>query len=637
MRDTVRLLRVNLATSDPTALSQFDHAAFESTMRAVVGRAFPSSAADSVTLIRTIRLDLGTYRSADPGTLAAEVGRRIGGRLAHGVTDDGTGNVICFPSVAEYLAHFVEQYLSGRSLDVWYFKPLKNHLAPSREATLRNLARAEPDAWRKVVRLLYERGFLLHSSISPNRLMALASPDQSRDDLTEQFGWPLFLVAWRIVGAITEPESDPPVGGTMPPRVTSNSGRGSAQAAYVRYLSTSPPHLNAWDPESLGRHIARIVDFLLDDEPLINADYQRAESTVLELGGIAPQRILAVLRRRSSGATPVHGRDEVQTGSRSLPSSATAGLNRTSALRLLAAATRAWRAFGLTPRNPSAPVPYTSDEALDQALVVDAAARTLRNSSTPYSVESVLARLESEGQALDAPNVGASATGALRHLARAASHLTREERCELAHALVEHADRIPAPGVQTELVGLLFLIRPLLDVQLYELAVRRDLDVHAIRSVLRALAEHVVGETSDPAIDVFATGCLEPVRTQPVLSSQRMASVMSAVAERMGALGVTELPRASSDAAWTVDDMGAALAPMCCRLFTKWLRGFQKSSVAFTVREFIRSRGTLRFLDDEILVVTPPLATDIVLDLAHYRDPIADVPWWTGTGLSWTR
>lgn len=136
--------------------------------------------ADAVTLVRHLKADIAVDDFLEPNATAVEAGRRLAEEIAKFVRAGNADEMFTFSSVAEYLAHFVAQLLAGKSVDAWYFRPLRRYIGGGLARTLARLAHEEPEAWPEVLKLLKkneghgklrgpvgERAGLLRGNIAP--------------------------------------------------------------------------------------------------------------------------------------------------------------------------------------------------------------------------------------------------------------------------------------------------------------------------------------------------------------------------------------------------------------------------------------------------------------------------------------
>jgi hypothetical protein len=193
------------------------------------------------------------------------------------------------------------------------------------------------------------------------------------------------------------------------------------------------------------------------------------------------------------------------------------------------------------------------------------------------------------------------------------------------------ATAILAPGriVESRYAGLFLLWRAILDTRLTQLAAA--LGALPVSGVLLALAAEWTGETADRLDDgvVLWSGC--------VAETSALAQIALVDAARIEALRqeIERLMRdrsafAPSLAPSAEDERAAPLAAIAnytVRLWAHWLPGIAQSDVAWLLQQLVLRRGTLRVDDRSIAVSLAPAPLDVVLGMAGYLKPVAEVPW----------
>lgn len=72
-------------------------------------------------------------------------------------------------------------------------------------------------------------------------------------------------------------------------------------------------------------------------------------------------------------------------------------------------------------------------------------------------------------------------------------------------------------------------------------------------------------------------------------------------------------------------------------VWCQWLAGFESSTPAYALEQFVRRCGRIRSLPDRLVVELDPLSLDIVLERADYFAKILGVPWLPTSGVEFRR
>jgi hypothetical protein len=167
--------------------------------------------------------------------------------------------------------------------------------------------------------------------------------------------------------------------------------------------------------------------------------------------------------------------------------------------------------------------------------------------------------------------------------------------------------------VESRFAGVFLLSRALIDARVPQLAAA--LGAEPFAGVLQFLAAAWTGE-ADPAADIdkgllFWSGAGETCRPP---SCGALAAAVERVVQDRAAFAPSL--KAEPD-----------LPSNVVRLWAQWLRGLAHSSVPWLLQQFILRRGTVRIEGSVVAVSLAPAPLDAVLELSHYLDPIAAVPW----------
>lgn len=513
----------------------------------------------------------------------------------------------------------------------------------------------------------------------------LRETDNFRRTLTVDEGWPLFLAAWHVVQTALRKAPSPATTNTHAAEHQTAKTRPDGPShddprpTYSRFLSTRPSAPGTWsDPNLLGTCVAGMVAWLVRETLPANVsfDIAAAEKALTYYGWFDARPVRRALHSAVSTprAAPVHS-PQGDAGSRTnrkarhvdraaddtsdLPTLRTVPMNRTHALRILAAAHECLpleREVGARTGTPLIDGRNsTFNSHVDEDVqVVEAAVSVLAGQAGPLSAIDVLAALERRRVPPIVPPAGGSASSvratdsaALATLSYASQHLTQPERTELAEHI---ADAVAdyAPGeLETETAGLFFLVRPLLDIRLHGLASMCGLDRKEFAYVLRSFATLAAGaSTQDPAIEYFVFG----ERGENERSTCHDGDVIPPGGHKLKALG-NEVAKCGfglgliSGVTWYNASADPSVGELCewmlgltCKQFAHWLRGFGDSSSDFVLEQFVRRPGAISSSNKEyVLVEWPSSAYDVVLEMAGYLDDLDAVPWWSDRGLRWER
>ncbi|HEX2205696.1 MAG TPA: hypothetical protein VHG91_20455, partial [Longimicrobium sp.] len=564
-----------------------------------------------------------------------------------------------FDSTAEYVAHFVEALAAGWTVEVWYFGPLLPFRGRGLGETLANLARAEPDAWPEVLRLLRLRGLLgalLGRLAVADREVLRGVPAPPERPLGRDEGWPLFLAAWDAALSAMSAGADRGSESSDARRAPAAALPESPGEAFRLYLETHPTAPASWGvPSAIGACVAAMVRWILR-RAAASITVENGEAALARHPWIDPAPVRRVLREhaappRSEASTSRIGGWDSGDGSSSpaglrladppLRPLRSGAMNRTRALRFLRAANLL--ASPAPSRSGTTAVPESADDPFldlqDEVWAVDAAAARLASTGAAPSEGEVLRAIESADDGN--PKSPARSNEPIRVLTAAARELDDGERRALASAVAARA-QARTLTLETAAAGVFFLIRPLVDLGVPGLATRAGLSGAALRALLHEAAKRAAdAPENDRAAGVFAYGSLgaewtpEPPAAPGDPRRAELARALRAHAARMGlALAEPEPePGSGSD-----DDVEALLVEAACRQLVRWMRGFETSSAAYVLKQVVRRPGAFRVpAKGPVEVVWPSSGMDVLLERAGYLEPLAAVPWWDGRGARWER
>lgn len=163
--------------------------------------------------------------------------------------------------------------------------------------------------------------------------------------------------------------------------------------------------------------------------------------------------------------------------------------------------------------------------------------------------------------------------------------------------------------VESRFAGVFLLSRALIDARVPQLAAA--LGAEPFAGVLQFLASAWTGEADQDEGLRFWSGSEEACPAPP-------CDALAAAVERVVQDRAAFAPSLKAE---------PELASNVVRLWAQWLRGLAHSSVPWLLRQFILRRGTIRIEGSLIAVSLAPAPLDAVLELSHYLDPIAAVPW----------
>jgi hypothetical protein len=183
----------------------------------------------------------------------------------------------------------------------------------------------------------------------------------------------------------------------------------------------------------------------------------------------------------------------------------------------------------------------------------------------------------------------------------------------------------PAPAIESACAGLFLLTRVVIETRLTQLAEAYGLE---IEDVLLDLAEEWQCDVEDPGIVLWSGGRFGrrgpddqgPYAQDPGARSGRRSTLLHSEIVRL-------MRDRAAFAPSLAPDENATMAMHLLRLWAYWLRGFAQASGAWLLQQLILRPGVLQVDDARIHVTLRPAPLDVVLEMAHYLDPIAAVPW----------
>lgn len=540
---------------------------------------------------------------------------------------DGT-EVVRFDSQAQFVTAFVADLLAGTAWRRWYFGAFRQHRGRSVGEAVEAVLREHRADLPAILAELSRRGVLedVLTTVDVAALGLRDAPEHS-DPAREAEGWrPLVAAAHHLVSALGSWTGTTPDVATVlhlwvadapgQPDWRDAASLTDAVAAAVRWLVTSglARHPASATPGHLAAAVAGL-DWL--DLPRLTAALTRAQP------------------RGDHPDLPIRGRAEATPRQRA-------------ALRALVRAIREHRP-ALDTAVPASPA--------NAARLLAALARTdprwAEDPLVPVLVEQVLATF---GAALvGGPGQGAVSAVAEVHPAHAVAAWQRAARTgtrrspdqarsgterpvAAAAALGEPADEVLAalldtvgPGDRSTspVAGVLLLQRVLTDVRLAGLAARHHHPPPGPAHLVAAVGLWWAGDAGatdgvlDPAVQLLA-GDGAPRTVRELADAWRQ--VGAAEHESWRVVVDDLLARHRLAPSESGGDPLAYTAGSLLRIWARWLRGFEHSSVPYLLERLIRRPGTVVVAPDAVTVHLPRRPLDTVLEVSGYLRPIEAFP-----------
>jgi hypothetical protein len=168
--------------------------------------------------------------------------------------------------------------------------------------------------------------------------------------------------------------------------------------------------------------------------------------------------------------------------------------------------------------------------------------------------------------------------------------------------------RARGESIESAFAGLFLLTRVVVETRLVQLA---DAYGENVADVLLGLAEEWECDVEDPGVLLWSGGAPR----QPAHAPALHAEIVRLMRDR-AAFAPSLMP-----------DEAATTGVHLMRLWAHWLPGLGHSSAPWLLRQFILRGGVVTIDDAQIAVALRPAPLDVVLELAHYLDPISAVPW----------
>ena len=276
----------------------------------------------------------------------------------------------------------------------------------------------------------------------------------------------------------------------------------------------------------------------------------------------------------------------------------------------LAAAVEAWLRGEAGPHEAA---PVRPPELTAQRRIVDA----LRQLLATGAVTLPDAEAASERNALALFAALAAAEPSLAtHSAAPAAIAWVLQQADSAPAMRASARPAAEAGdvIESAYAGLFLLTRVVVETRLVQLAEAYGAPVP---DVLLGLAGEWECDSEDPGVLLWSGGLQAAGGRR---AEARRSTVLRAEIVRL------MRDRAAFAPSLAPDENGT-LGEHLMRLWAHWLPGLGHSSVPWLLRQFILRGGVLQIDDARIAVALRPAPLDVVLELAHYLDPIAGVPW----------
>jgi hypothetical protein len=552
--------------------------------------------------------------------LAAAVGRAV-------ATDPGDGaNLVRFPSQAAFVAAFIADVLTGRAWQRWYFGAFARHRHRAAADAIAAVLTEYRDQLAAILAELDRLGMLerLVGTVALEPPVPGLSPESAAGPSDSE------LAAWQpLVAAAAEIAGVPVIGGPElarrwaairadMPEWRDAAALADAVAAIVAWLrrTGTAGRVTRSDAEAVAV-AERLHDWL---------DAGRLAAALEAAAGVPAAGILGAASRppgaavRLPGATPRQQEllTVLATVSRERRNELGGGEGNAAAdvTRLVA-----WVA---------AREPAWADDPLLPALVtrVVAAWHELARAARPAEALAAIAAsdLATVGRADTAAPASSVATSllALAPLGEPAAAVLAE-----LTAIASTAGSAPADRFASPVAGILLLQRAILDTRLADLAAQHRYPRAGPAYLLAELGRRwagpagVAGDDLDPAVVLFA-GPEAPAAASELDAAWAAvpAAEHRAWHDVVADLAATHRVPAAGDE----PDVLGAIADVVVRIWARWLRGFEQSSVPYLLDQLVRRPGVVTLGADRVTVELARRPLDTLLEVAGYLRPIEALP-----------
>lgn len=562
------------------------------------------------------RTSLNLAGGADPSLadrwsrdLAAAVGRAV-------AVDPGDGaNLVRFPSEAAFVAAFVADVLGGRAWQRWYFGAFARHRHRSAADAIAAVLAEYRDQLAAILAELDRLGVLeqLLGAVDLAPLGISPAPPVPAPDAD--------LAAWRpLVAAALDI-----AGGSAAPAVGDVTGRWAATGAGVP----------DWrDAAALADAVAAIVSWLRRTGaagPVIREAAEAVAVARRRYDWLDVERLAAALAARLDPAPAAAAR----------PPGATP--RQQELLALLAAATRdRWAELDTADRAGVANVarlvawvgarePAWADDPLLPALVARllAAWSELATAGSPAEILAAIAA----GDLAVVGGVRAAAPAAAPGPSALVAVATMGEPAAAALAELAGPERPDGTGASdrfaSPVAGVLLLWRALHDTRVAATAAEHHYPPAGPAYLVAELGRRWAGPAGEAGDELDPALVLLAGPDAPGAASELDAAwaavppdghrAWRAVLAHLAATHRVSVPEATLDA---VD----ATAAMLVRVWARWLRGFEQSSVPFLLDQLVRRPGVVTIGADRVTVELARRPLDTLLEVAGYLRPIEALP-----------
>ena len=564
--------------------------------------------------------------------------------------DDEPDNVVRFRNQADYVASFIVALLKGSEHGQWFYVAFRELQTLDTKIAIRRVLLDNISSAPAILAYVHQYGQLdsLLAALDAETRQALWSPEsEARDD--REITRSLFTAALQFIDK-------------------TGGWRGPAQereGLFRRYWETGPPFADWRDPRSLAEAVLEIVRYFF-----ARGYFSMSHDDELSLRLGAALEDFEWLDREWLRSSVLELIDKQDRAMPDLPLRVSSGRATPRQRELLAAIDGAVGDAKIAPGGD----PLAASLKI-LALLVNASPGWAEDAAAKVMIENVLAAASA---VLDTPQRGEllkrlrrrDVEGAMRLLP-----LERRERvgdaCRAVAALGEPAlellekltntDAKPlSGGVASECAGLALLLRPMLDARLHAFAgdassVKGEMPPVVMLFILVAYrifgGRAFVNEELEPALCLLAgierapTFCeLQAVwretetmdlhqSLRQMAEGHRLIEPDQDLASITGELGAVEEGQTGYP---QLDQTIAILACLLLRMWSRWLRGFSDSSLAFIVDNFIRRQGRLYSEKDVILVELERRPLDLVMEMAGYLADLERVPWLPGKRIKFS-
>ncbi|MDI9978801.1 hypothetical protein [Rhodococcus sp. IEGM 1307] len=628
-----RRYRIHGTALDPVGVRRLDRLAAERISEGLEPALAAFDAEETVYVVRRVhaRTTVNLATPSDPA-LAHRWCRDLGRSVARTIIDDsGDGtNVVRFASDADFVAAFVSDMIAGKAWQRWYFGAFVHHRGESPRTAIEAVLVEYRDRLAAILAALVRRRMLEPMlALIDTKVLALHPASESLAEPDAE-GWrPLVAAATHIAGVLDLWIAAAPAPEAVL-RQWASTGREQPDWRDAAALTDAVMAIIAWFARTGAAHTP-------DSQDLLRLDTAEAGLDWLDLPRLRSalaaqwrdQTDAAHLPRRSATATP-RQRDLLAALARAIDdqrptldaSTPTAGANAARMLAALAASEPAWA------DDPLAQVIIEKMLAVWAQVIAAREPQRLLRAVAAADLVGAIAAWEGTGLTDTAPeNLRQCEPAVSETLARATQWC--EPAADVLAAMGGDAAAGSGDTFVSPVAGVLLLQRVLLDVRLAGLAERHDYPAAgpeyllAVVGLCWAGALGSVDDRIDPAVRLLAGG-----------TGPRTVDELTAAWRGIGSTGHNAWRTAIDDLlalhglspTVAADDPLDHTAQALLRIWVRWLRGFENSSIPFILEQFVRRPGTVTAASDRVTVRLPRRPLDTVLEISGYLRPIESLP-----------